>query len=891
MNRWVFMVWLGFFFLEGFKFKKVSHILNDSNYLYNQTNNKNKYINAYLEINKIIPLRKWKNKQKKIHSLNTHLYSSLYSNPHSDIKKETSIYEIINNGIKNVAKKIKKNENLMIPKQYLLEDNKLYDDYEYQSGIVMYIDRDFLDGIPTNVDENKREDFRRKIIEGLKDECADIIDDILLSSNGILNIRVKEEYIKTKFYEFHTQLNENKPNYQTKNNEKQNIVLDYCGVNMAKHMHVGHLKSLFLGHALSNIFDYFNFNVNSRNHIGNWNANIAMVITFYIFFLSENWCNKFFINSSGLSQNSENLKMDNNCSTDIFAEQNENLQIVKKYLDILNNLKEDNFYDYYEKFNMNELENVNLDNIDKAYKISKQLYSMSPLFQNCAKHVLSLMYKYDDKAMQLWNALCSKTKKENDEILRKFKVHKLIEKGEDFYVKYVPKVLEEMEKRNILFKFGNKLCVLFKKKKKEEILEIEKMKINNYDNDDKDYYEVVQVQDKIYDDLKNGDMNVLKENYHILTLKNDIAYTYAGIDLAAIYYRVHFEKADKIIYVVDENQKNHFMQIFSIYKNMNMFSKNVECKCICYGFVLNNEKKKIKTKSFANNIFVKDVIQNLEKLEEIEIKKNDENGYSENVDKNKEEKIMYNKKYYTNKNHKDLLLSSIVYSYISVKNCKRQAINNLINPYNFEYIYIINNYNDIYFILRNLQKSNYSFVFEEKYNINMDYQLKKLLLDIMNFKNVLKNVIYNYNVDKLCSYLFSLSQKIHHFTRDSFNKNFLHYFEEKNVHKFLNFIKNISKEKIANTTTNAEKQQHGILDDEKEAYLNLFINFIKNDKDNNPIISKINSLSKDELNKIVSFFLNKTLEIIAMQSYLFIVSKIFDILNLYLVKFDTPENY
>lgn len=215
----------------------------------------------------------------------------------------------------------------------------------------------------------------------------------------------------------------------------------------------------------------------------------------------------------------------------------------------------------------------------------------------------------------------------------------------------------------------------------------------------------------------------MKKNYHILTLKNDIAYTYAGIDLASIYYRVYFEKADKIIYVVDENQKNHFMQIFSIYKNMNMFSKDVEYKCICYGFVLNNEKKKIKTKNFTNNTFVKDVIQNLQQIEEKKIKKNDENEYNENCyDDNNEGKFIYNKRYYTKKNYKNLLLSSIVYSYISVKNCKRQTINNLINSYNFEYIYIINNYNDIYFILGNLKKSDYSFIYEEKYYINMDYR-------------------------------------------------------------------------------------------------------------------------------------------------------------------------
>jgi arginyl-tRNA synthetase len=59
--------------------------------------------------------------------------------------------------------------------------------------------------------------------------------------------------------------------------EKQTIVVDLCGVNLAKEMHVGHLRATVIGDTLARIFTRLGHNVVRQNHVGDWGLPIAMV--------------------------------------------------------------------------------------------------------------------------------------------------------------------------------------------------------------------------------------------------------------------------------------------------------------------------------------------------------------------------------------------------------------------------------------------------------------------------------------------------------------------------------------------------------------------------------------------------------------------------------------
>lgn len=57
----------------------------------------------------------------------------------------------------------------------------------------------------------------------------------------------------------------------------QTIVVDLCGVNLAKQMHVGHLRATVIGDSLARVFSRLGAAVIRQNHVGDWGLPIAMV--------------------------------------------------------------------------------------------------------------------------------------------------------------------------------------------------------------------------------------------------------------------------------------------------------------------------------------------------------------------------------------------------------------------------------------------------------------------------------------------------------------------------------------------------------------------------------------------------------------------------------------
>jgi arginyl-tRNA synthetase len=60
--------------------------------------------------------------------------------------------------------------------------------------------------------------------------------------------------------------------------ENKKIIVDYGGPNVAKAMHVGHLRSLIIGDSLKKIHQYLNQEVVGDNHIGDWGTPMGMIL-------------------------------------------------------------------------------------------------------------------------------------------------------------------------------------------------------------------------------------------------------------------------------------------------------------------------------------------------------------------------------------------------------------------------------------------------------------------------------------------------------------------------------------------------------------------------------------------------------------------------------------
>lgn len=61
-------------------------------------------------------------------------------------------------------------------------------------------------------------------------------------------------------------------------NSPQTVVIDYSGPNLAKEMHVGHLRSTIIGDALARLLEFQGHKVIRQNHVGDWGTQFGMLI-------------------------------------------------------------------------------------------------------------------------------------------------------------------------------------------------------------------------------------------------------------------------------------------------------------------------------------------------------------------------------------------------------------------------------------------------------------------------------------------------------------------------------------------------------------------------------------------------------------------------------------
>src|ERR671933_2696485 len=58
----------------------------------------------------------------------------------------------------------------------------------------------------------------------------------------------------------------------------ETVVMDYSAPNVAKEMHVGHLRSTIIGDALVRVLEFVGHDVIRQNHLGDWGTPFGMLI-------------------------------------------------------------------------------------------------------------------------------------------------------------------------------------------------------------------------------------------------------------------------------------------------------------------------------------------------------------------------------------------------------------------------------------------------------------------------------------------------------------------------------------------------------------------------------------------------------------------------------------
>lgn len=95
---------------------------------------------------------------------------------------------------------------------------------------------------------------------------------------GFINIKLKEKYISEYLNEMYRLGKDNLYGIEKVKNQK-NIIIDYGGPNIAKSLHIGHLRSAIIGQSIKNILSYLGHNIKGDIHLGDWGLPMGLIIT------------------------------------------------------------------------------------------------------------------------------------------------------------------------------------------------------------------------------------------------------------------------------------------------------------------------------------------------------------------------------------------------------------------------------------------------------------------------------------------------------------------------------------------------------------------------------------------------------------------------------------
>ena len=120
-------------------------------------------------------------------------------------------------------------------------------------------------GAAKRMKTNPRE-LAQLIIDNL--DLDGIAEKLEIAGPGFINITLANKFLAASLSE----------DPVTRTTKPQNIVVDYSSPNLAKEMHVGHLRSTIIGDALARLLEFQGHIVHRQNHMGDWGTQFGMLI-------------------------------------------------------------------------------------------------------------------------------------------------------------------------------------------------------------------------------------------------------------------------------------------------------------------------------------------------------------------------------------------------------------------------------------------------------------------------------------------------------------------------------------------------------------------------------------------------------------------------------------
>jgi len=348
----------------------------------------------------------------------------------------------------------------------------------------------------------------------------------------------------------------------TRVSEPKTFVIDYSSPNVAKPMHVGHVRSTFIGDAISKVLRFVGHTAISDNHLGDWGTQFGMIIYGYKNFLDEAAYQQEPVAELGRLYKYVRKLMDYHAAVKRLPE----LQAAQEEL----------------KGKQTDLESTDSQGDKKAEKqLKKQLRQLRSKMEDQADAVAGLKAKIlevtSDSGLEK-DAVAHPNINQNAQ-LETAALHEGDATNQGLWEEFLPLCRQDMQK------IYDRLDIKFDYELGESFYHNELANV------------VSDLTDKGYTKESDGAICVFLDNHNapMIIQKRDGAYLYSTTDLATIQYRMEKWNADACLYVVDHRQSEHFEKLFDVARLWGF--DEVELAHVAFGTVMGPDGKPYKTRS------------------------------------------------------------------------------------------------------------------------------------------------------------------------------------------------------------------------------------------------------------------------------------------------------